>query len=96
MGNVKFTWNPAGYREVKNSTGVQALITQKAQDVKVQANASLSCGGYRAINDYEMRDVTISKDATKAKIVVTRSLHAMRSQSKDKTLTKALNSIDKE
>lgn len=95
MGSIKFRWNPAGYRELKNSGKVQALITSKAYDVKAAATASLSTGGYRAINDFETHDVTISKDATKAKIVATHSLHATRSQNKRKTLTKALGNASK-
>lgn len=95
MGSIKFKWNPAGYRELKNSAGVQNLINRKAQAVKASASSMLSSGGYRAIDDFEVHDATISKDATKAKIVVTHSLHAMRSQNKNKTLTKALGSAQK-
>ena len=95
MGSIKFKWNPAGYRELKNSGRVQALVNSKAQAVKSSANSMLSTGGYRAIGDFEVHDVTISKDATKAKIVATHSLHAMRSQNKRKTLTKALGNASK-
>lgn len=95
MAKIKFKWNPAGYREIKNSAKVQALVNQKAQAVKTQANSMLSSGGYRSISNHEVHDATISKDGTKAKIVVTHSLHAMRSQNKHKTLTKALGSANK-
>lgn len=95
MGSFKFKWSPSGYRDVKNSAGVQALVSSKAKAVKTQANSMLSAGGYYAIDDFEIHDVKISKDATKAKIVVTHSLHAMRSQNKRKTLTKALGNASK-
>lgn len=95
MGSIKFKWNPAGYRELKNSAGVQNLVNSKAQAVKASANSMLSSGGYRAINDFDVHDVTLSKDGTKAKIVATHSLHAMRSQNKRKTLTKALGNAQK-
>lgn len=95
MGSIKFRWNPAGYRQVKNDPRVQILVLSKAQAVKAQANAMLSTGGYRAINDFEIHNVTVSPDATQAKIVATHSLHAMRAQNKQKTLTNALGSASK-
>ncbi len=90
MGNVKFKWNPTGYREVKNFATVQAIIDKKAQAVADKANADLSGGGYTSIKDFEVHPVTINKDGSKAKIVVTHSAHAMYSQNKHKTLTNAL------
>ena len=94
MGNIKFTWNPAGYQELKNSAGVQNLVKEKAERVKARANASLSSGGYRAIDDFEIHQKTNSKDGTNLQIVVTHSEHAKRSQNKHKTLTNALGSAN--
>lgn len=90
MAKVKFKWNPAGYREIKNSARVQALIEQKAKSVETKANSSLSSGGYTSIKDFETHTVTLTPDGTKAKIVVTHSAHAKYSQNKHKTLTNAL------
>ncbi len=90
MGNIKFKWNPSGYREIKNSGAVQQIIDNKAQAVESRANASLSSGGYSAIKDFEKHTVTQSPDGSKARIVVTHSLHAKRAQNKNKTLETAL------
>jgi hypothetical protein len=92
MANIKFKWNPAGYRELKNSARVQSIIESKAQRVKDTANANLSAGGYVAIDDFEKHQVTLTPDDTKAQIVVTHSEHAKRAQNKRKTLENALGS----
>lgn len=85
----KFKHNFAGYVQVMNYSGVQNMCKQKAQAVKEQADHMLSTGGYTAIDDHERHEITMS-DGRGAQLVVTHSLHAMRSQNKKKTLTKAL------
>lgn len=94
MDSFKFIWNPSGYAELKNSARVQNIVKNKAERVKARANASLSVGGYTAIDDFEMYQKTNSKDATNLQIVVTHSEHAKRSQSKHKTLANALGSAN--
>ena len=90
MASVKFKHNFAGYRDVMNSSGVQTILKGRAQKVKDQANSMLSAEGYHAIDSFEAFTGTLS-DGRNVAGVYTHSLHAMRSQNKRKTLTKALN-----
>jgi hypothetical protein len=85
-----FKRNFAGYIQVMNYSGVQDLCKSKAQAVKEQADHMLSVGGYTAIDDHEVYDITKS-DGRGASLVVTHTKHAMRSQNRKKTLEKALS-----
>ena len=84
-----FKRNFAGYIQVMNYSGVQDLCKSKAQAVKEQADHMLSVGGYTAIDDHERHGITMS-NGRGVQLVATHSLHAMRSQNKKKTLSKAL------
>lgn len=94
MGSLKFVWNPSGYAEVKNSSAVQDIVREKAQKVKDRANASLSVGGYTAIDDFEMHEKTNSKDGTRLQVVVTHSEHAKRAQNQRKALANSLGAAN--
>jgi hypothetical protein len=92
MANIKFEHSSAGYVDVMNMAGVQSLIKNKAKQVNQTANSMLSEGGYTAINDFEEAQGQF-RDGRKVQNVYTHSLHAMRSQNKKKTLTKALGTV---
>lgn len=84
-----FKFSYRGYVQVMNYPSTQRIIRAKAQAVADQADSMLSVGGYKAINDHEVYDITES-DGRGASLVVTHTKHAMRSQNRKKTLTKAL------
>ena len=85
-----FKFSYRGYVQVMNYPSTQRLIHNKAQAVAGQADSMLSVGGYIAIDDHEVYDITES-DGRGASLVVTHTKHAMRSQNRKKTLEKALS-----
>jgi hypothetical protein len=91
MANITFKHSSSGYVDVMNLAGIQNILKKKAESVKSSANASLSVGGYTAIDDFETAKGHY-RDGRGVQNVYTHSLHAMRSQNKHKTLTNALGS----
>lgn len=94
MANIKFVPASKGFVEVMNFAGVQNMLDEKATAVRDQANSMLSDEGYTSTTGHVKVD-SKWKDGRKAKGVYTRTLHAQRSQNKNKTLTKALGSASK-
>lgn len=90
MANFKFKHSSSGYVDVMNMAGVQSIVQSKAKQVHASATSMLSDSGYASINEFEQADGQY-KDGRKVRNVYTHSLHAMRSQNKNKTLTKALD-----
>lgn len=79
-----FKWNRAGYAELMNSSGVQALVADKATAIKARADASVGEG-----DAHEIHDATHLKLA-RGRLVVTATKHAMRAEAKRKSLTTAI------
>lgn len=90
----RFEYSRAGYAQVMNSAGCQAIVNQKASSVKNIADSmSISTrhmGGYTGIPEHEVK--TYQGKLTTGRVVRTKSDRARYAQAIDKTLTKALNS----
>lgn len=78
MAKVKIVLNQAGLREYLNSAGVQALLSEQAEQV-----------ADRAGDGYEAREVASGAKRAHA-TVEAETVHAIRDNAKHNTLLKAL------
>lgn len=79
-----FKWDPAGYKAIKNSSGVQSMLSNKAQAIANAANATVKNKGYVA------EKVTGYKAGDTLHIVHPSDPESMYSNAKHNTLLKSL------
>lgn len=81
----RFVPDLAGYTQVKDGGGVQAILQGKAESVRAAADSMLGEYGHKVVQKRAKFDMRY--------VVGTETAHALNSQAKHKTLTKACNSI---
>lgn len=79
-----FKWDPAGYKAIKNSSGVQNMLSNKAQAIANAANATVKNKGY------QVDEVTGRVAGDRLRIVHCGDAESMYSNAKHNTLLKAL------
>lgn len=83
-----FKWDRAGYAEVMNSPGVQALVEEKAQKVAASCNASYEPDSREEQPGYVMGE--FQGTLAKGRYVRTTTIHAYNSELKHNRLLDAL------
>lgn len=89
--SIRFRGNMGGYRAFMNDGAVQGHIDGIAHDMAEKAGAMLSpdWGDPAREDHFEVVEFTAPEFGVGARLVATNTEHAKRSQSKNKTLTKA-------
>lgn len=89
--SIRFRGNMGGYRAFMNGSAVQGHVDGIAHDMADTASAALSpdWGDPAREDHFEVVEFTAPEFGVGARLVATNTEHAKRSQSKNKTLTKA-------
>ena len=92
---MRFRGSLGGYRAFMNGGAVQGHVDGIARDMADKATSMLSpdWGGPAREDHFEVVEFTAPEFGVGARLVATNTDHAKRSQSKNKTLTKAFRAI---
>lgn len=93
---IRFKPSYPGYRALMAESGIQGMVGDAAEKIASRATSMLSgdWGAPPEEDHFMVEDWTGPRFGAKGRMVFTHTEHARRSQSRNKTLTKALNSTE--